>query len=390
MKCGHIIPLFKHIMYGTLIGGVRDMTGKVRHYFPGNNTPEGFFSYYDYILKQWEADKIWCIKGGPGVGKSTFMRKIGETMLNEGHDVDFLHCSSDSDSLDGIVLRDKKIAMVDGTRPHIVDPINPGAVDTIINLGEFWNEMEIRKNRITLINTNEQLKSIFSYAYNYLAAAEKMYDNVSKAEAQRIKNVELYKIAAWIIGKELGHKELGLEPGQQKRFFASAITPTGLVNYIEGLTQGYQKVYLLHSSIGSGCEKVLELLLESALFRGFDCEVYYCPMKPRTKIEHLLIPKLSIAVVTSNCYHRVLSGNCGGAVVEIDLEALSTEDVSSFQTDVVKDSIEKMNGLIQRAVNCLAIAKKEHDTLENYYIPNMDFNSIEDLRKQIENQIRER
>jgi hypothetical protein len=188
-------------MYGTLIGGVRDMTGKVRHYFPGNNTPEGFFSYYDYILKQWEADKIWCIKGGPGVGKSTFMRKIGETMLNEGHDVDFLHCSSDSDSLDGIVLRDKKIAMVDGTRPHIVDPINPGAVDTIINLGEFWNEMEIRKNRITLINTNEQLKSIFSYAYNYLAAAEKMYDNVSKAEAQRIKNVELYKIAAWIIGK---------------------------------------------------------------------------------------------------------------------------------------------------------------------------------------------
>ncbi|WP_206459271.1 hypothetical protein [Anaerovorax sp. IOR16] len=50
------------------------MAGKQRHMFPGNNTPEGFFSYYQYILSQKEADKIFCIKGGPGVGKSTFMK----------------------------------------------------------------------------------------------------------------------------------------------------------------------------------------------------------------------------------------------------------------------------------------------------------------------------
>ena len=35
-----------------------------RHYFPGNNTPLGFFSYYKYILGQREANKIICIKGG--------------------------------------------------------------------------------------------------------------------------------------------------------------------------------------------------------------------------------------------------------------------------------------------------------------------------------------
>ena len=96
------------------------MAGIERHMYPGNNTPEGFFSYYQYILSQKEADKIICIKGGPGVGKSTFMKKIGESMLQEGHDVDFMHCSSDNNSLDGIVLRDKKIAMIDGTSPHVV------------------------------------------------------------------------------------------------------------------------------------------------------------------------------------------------------------------------------------------------------------------------------
>jgi len=99
-------------MKDILLKGEGKMAGKARHYFPGNNTPEGFFSYYHYILRQREAEKIWCIKGGPGVGKSTFMRRIGENMLLEGHDVDFLHCSSDNDSLDGIVLRDLKISLI--------------------------------------------------------------------------------------------------------------------------------------------------------------------------------------------------------------------------------------------------------------------------------------
>ena len=62
------------------------------HYFPGNNTPEGFFSYYSYILDQKEAKRIYCIKGGPGSGKSTFMRKIGEEFLDRGMNVDFLAC----------------------------------------------------------------------------------------------------------------------------------------------------------------------------------------------------------------------------------------------------------------------------------------------------------
>ena len=111
-----------------------------RHYFPGNNTPLGFFSYYRYILGQREAHKIICIKGGPGSGKSTFMKKTAKAFADLGEDIDYLHCSADEDSLDGVVLRNRKVALIDGTSPHITDPVTPGAVDKIVNLGEFWNE----------------------------------------------------------------------------------------------------------------------------------------------------------------------------------------------------------------------------------------------------------
>ena len=83
---------------------------ETRHYFPGNNTPEGFFSYYRYILTQREANKIICIKGGPGTGKSTFMKAVGSRLEKKGLNIDYLHCSADAESLDGIVLKDEKIA----------------------------------------------------------------------------------------------------------------------------------------------------------------------------------------------------------------------------------------------------------------------------------------
>lgn len=367
-----------------------NMAGKERHMYPGNNTPEGFFSYYQYILSQREADKIICIKGGPGVGKSTFMRKIGDKLLNDGHDIDFMHCSSDNGSLDGIVLRDKKIAMIDGTSPHIVDPINPGAVDSIIHLGDFWDEEGIRRNREALINNNERIKNIFARAYNYLAAAGKMYDNLSSIYESAIKNEELYKISARVIGTELAHKEISPQQGNVKKYFASAITPQGFEHYLETLINGYKRIYFIKAPIGISSERMLNLFMESALYRGFEVEGYYCPMKPSTKLEHLLIPELSVAFVTSNKFHKIDEGTLQGDIITIDLHDVIRYEEIKYQEEILNDSQKKMEELLDKGIFCLSQAKKEHDTLESYYIPNMDFIKIEALREEITEKISKR
>ena len=85
------------------------MSGMERHLFPGNNTPSGFFSYYEYILNQDEGQKIYCLKGGPGVGKSTLIGRIGKRFLEQGEDVDFFHCSADRNSLDAILLKKRNM-----------------------------------------------------------------------------------------------------------------------------------------------------------------------------------------------------------------------------------------------------------------------------------------
>jgi len=91
--------------------------GFIKRVFPGGNTPQGFYSFYDQIITA-DATRIMVIKGGPGVGKSTFIKTIGEAMVKQGFDIEYHHCSSDNSSLDGLVVPAIGVAIIDGTAPH--------------------------------------------------------------------------------------------------------------------------------------------------------------------------------------------------------------------------------------------------------------------------------
>ncbi|WP_051514960.1 hypothetical protein [Fervidicella metallireducens] len=79
-----------------------------------------------------DAKRVYIIKGGPGCGKSTFIRRVGNELLANDFDVDFIYCSADKDSLDGIFIHEIDVAIVDGTAPHVIDPKYQ------VQLKEYW------------------------------------------------------------------------------------------------------------------------------------------------------------------------------------------------------------------------------------------------------------
>ncbi|MDD4262209.1 MAG: hypothetical protein PHS89_08440, partial [Syntrophaceticus schinkii] len=83
--------------------------GRVKMVFPGGNTCLGFYSFYNYIIGE-DAQRIWVLKGGPGTGKSTFMKQIGKELLERGIDLEFHWCSSDRDSLDALAIPSHQLA----------------------------------------------------------------------------------------------------------------------------------------------------------------------------------------------------------------------------------------------------------------------------------------
>ncbi len=383
-----------------------------RHYFPGNNTPLGFFSYYRFILGQREANKIICIKGGPGSGKSTFMKKIAAHFSELGENIDYLHCSADENSLDGVVLKDRNIALIDGTSPHITDPVTPGAVDKIVNLGEFWNEEGIAANKEEIIELNENCSEWYRLAYNYLNAAKSLFRSLEGIYDKAAEYSEIYRLAADIVAREYSGYDISFRPGREKKRFASAVTANGIVSYTESLLRNMKTVYLINSPTGYGNSSLMNIVKEGAIYRGFDVETFYCSISPDEKIDHLIVPELGIAFTTVNEYHdiepweifieeenceNIGSGNADGGSgkdsdkdigreneVYVAVPEIYMIDIGDYMDAVTIDKnaviIESLGAefdmLLDKAARALKKAKDTHLMVEDMYIPNMNFTRV--------------
>ena len=56
--------------------------------------------------------------------ENPLLRQVGETMIAKNFDIEYHICSSDSNSLDGIVIPTLQIGIIDGTAPHVVSSLN--------------------------------------------------------------------------------------------------------------------------------------------------------------------------------------------------------------------------------------------------------------------------
>ena len=152
------------------------MKGSVKTVFPGNNSAEGFYSFYESGLSA--MDHVYILKGGPGTGKSSFMRHLGEAFRDRGFYIELWQCSSDNDSLDGVLIPAYKTAVVDGTAPHTLDPVYPGAREEILNLGEFWKNNALRKEKDAIVSLTDRISAAFDDAYKKLKTAGEWDDRL--------------------------------------------------------------------------------------------------------------------------------------------------------------------------------------------------------------------
>lgn len=154
-----------------------------RSYFLGGNTPQGFVSFYGDIVDNYKLKKFYILKGGSGLGKSTFMKKFAERILEKfpTTDVDYVYCSQEPTSLDAVIFPVLGVGVMDGTNPHMVDPKYPGIVDAIVDLGKHIDEGKIKPHFAELKQIIATKKMHYKEAYKHLALAKSEHDKVENA-----------------------------------------------------------------------------------------------------------------------------------------------------------------------------------------------------------------
>lgn len=152
--------------------------GTERAYFAASNSKDGFHSYYREVFDRPEIDRVFIVKGGPGTGKSRFLRDVAEAGEAHGYGTEYIYCSSDPLSLDGIILRgDVTTAFLDGTAPHSVEPTAVGARENLIDLGVFWDSRRLMAEAEAIAEWDRQKKNAYGRAYRYLAGAGEVTEN---------------------------------------------------------------------------------------------------------------------------------------------------------------------------------------------------------------------
>ena len=142
-------------------------------YFLGANTADGFFSLYSGFCRG-GGEYLRIVKGGPGTGKSGFMRALGREAVRRGYDVELVRCSGDPGSLDGLYIPALGLGWVDGTAPHVSEPGVFGADGDYVNLGQFCRTPLSPADASRARALNAAYKERYARAYALLDAGEKI------------------------------------------------------------------------------------------------------------------------------------------------------------------------------------------------------------------------
>ena len=348
--------------------------GKLRRFFPGSNSARGFFSFFSEIAGP-AISRVLVLKGGPGCGKSTFMRKIGRALQEDGYDLEYHHCASDSLSLDGLVVPALGVALIDGTFPHVLDPPSPGVIGEIIDLGRFWNASALQEKKGQIFKLQAEIKRLFAQAHRILAITGAYRDILeSYYQTEGILDWGAQDRLTLRLSEDILAGETKGGRGLVRRLFASAITPQGCVHYLADLIEPLARVYLFNGEYSTGKSRVIERVLEETLRRGFYVEAYHCALDPE-KVDHMVIPELSIAIINNFMPHCITATR---VCRNIDSGEFIADLPPALQAE--KDSFTaKYTQNLQDALSFLERARSAYQELEGYYIPQMDFTAVDYL-----------
>lgn len=338
-------------------------------YFLASNSADGFINGFSNAYDPKTGWKAYLIKGGPGTGKSSFMKKVATYFTQRKESVEIVPCSSDPSSLDGVILPNKKLIILDATAPHTIDSSYPGVCEQILDLGQFWNTSVIEANRKEIISLTDNNKALHRRASRVLSAVGQLKRNETKVSllATDIDRTLDY-------GVRLAHRYIKPKKsiGSERVIFLSAVTPNGEVFYGDTIDKLCSEKVVILDEYSTVSNMIFSIIRDHALQNGMEIITVKNNILPGEQIDHILIPSLSLAFCSSRNGMEISDNS----VRKIHATRFMDRQVLKESRSRILFGRRLMKELMIGVVATLKEAKAVHDQLEAYYIEAMDFNAV--------------
>jgi len=343
-------------------------------FFLGANTPDGFVGFHRELYDAHDGWRVFLIKSGPGTGKSTLMRKVESSLLERGIETERILCSSDPDSLDGVVAPQRKLALLDATTPHVLEPRYWGAVESVVDLSCAMDSDTLFRNRQAIIAATDACSATHARCRRFLNAAASVLSDNARIATEYTDVDKIIRYADWIAGKEFGDSNGSRNP---KRRFLSAVTPHGILTYYNTLSALCPRIYAIEDEYGATAQVFVDRIAKRAAAAGFSPFVCPCPLAPE-HLEHVLIAEIGVGFTVSNTWHKA------------DFPVFRRIHAARFtNTDGIKHRKQRLQfnrriakELLDEAVELSVLAKAQHDRIEQLYLPAMDWDKVTAVAEQ--------
>ncbi|WP_405112914.1 PRK06851 family protein [Paenibacillus sp. FSL K6-1217] len=354
------------------------MAAGILRYFAGGNTALGFYSLFESNLQGLR--RIFILKGGPGTGKSSLMKAISTEWAERGYDIELIHCSSDKESIDGVIIPVLGAGIVDGTAPHVIEPKAPGAIEEYVNLGEAWDSAALIGQREIIEEINRKVAGAYAAAYSKFAEALNIHDKWEKIYFGHMDFSKADQLTARMLEQLFGEAHLQRSANVKHRFLGAA-TPAGAVDFVPNLTEGLLRRFFLKGRAGTGKSTMLKKIASEAEKRGFDTEIYHCGFDPRS-LDMVIVRELDFAVFDSTSPHEYDPEREGDVIIDT-YEAVVAPGTDERLAGPLEEVSAQYKATMKEAIAALAEAKVHRDELEKIYIAAMDFSVVDAARNRI-------
>jgi len=337
-------------------------------YYLGANTPQGFHCCFPSMTDA--VSRLYIIKGGPGTGKSTAMRRIADACEAAGADVERIWCASDGNSLDGVYIPLLDTLYVDGTSPHVVEPTCPGARDGILDFGACWDEAMLASRREEIEALQQAIAACYARLYHYLRAVGALAALRREAAQACADLVRLNRRTRRIVQQHIPPHR-GAAPGRCVDMFLNTLTPDGPT-----FRDSFRDFTVCELADEAGLYPLVTAQVrDAALSAGYVVYAAHDPLFPDEAPLHVIVPELRFALLTAGGVFGC--DPVGRRRIRLDKMTEYREDKSTVLGRKRDESC--CSALLQGAQTALGDAKCLHDALEAVYRPAVDFTQIDVL-----------
>ncbi|MDO4534542.1 MAG: hypothetical protein Q4B63_01865 [Clostridium perfringens] len=335
--------------------------GNLINYYGMGNTAKGGVNFYKSIFQG--LDKIYGLKGGTSAYKTQILRKLSDS-YSKNYDVDVINSSIDINKIEGIIVKNLNLAIVDLTPIHGIKPINDKVQVIEVDLTKAENKNILKINSLNLNALKKSFNDNIKRATKEYEKALEIHDIWETFYISNMNFKKINKLTVEIIAKIVPKEELKDTLGRTYDRYLGAATPIGSKDYVVNLTDGLKR-YFIKGRPGTGKSTILKKIAHELIEKGYDIEVYHCGFDPNS-LDMVICRSLNFAIFDSTSPHEYFPDKDSDELIDVYKEAVN-EGTDEKYIKELNEIKKRYKGRVMEGTKYLALAKVIVDKIEAVY-----------------------